>query len=74
MSDDTQGERSTYNPNIDTAGMIVAVIAGMLAWYVVLVRPHDEFVGAVAGCMTEDSRAEWDRCAVVVRDKLKASR
>ena len=49
------------------AGATLTVLSLTVGWYVLWIRPHDEFIGQVMACTQDASRAEYARCVEVVQ-------
>jgi hypothetical protein len=54
--------------------LVVLAIVACFAWFFGYVRPRDEYVHAVAACARNESRAEYARCSVIVRNRLTAQK
>jgi len=53
--------------NLGLAGFTLMALSLAVGWYVLWVRPHDEFLGQVMACTQDASQAEYARCAEVVQ-------
>jgi len=58
------------NPNAAHVFLVVLAIVACFAWFFGYVRPRDEYIREVAACVHNESRAEYARCSVIVRNRL----
>lgn len=54
--------------------LAVLAIVACFAWFFGYVRPRDEYIREVAACVHNESRAEYARCSVIVRNRLTAQK
>ena len=57
------------NPRCGGCLLILLFLVGAVAWGFLYVGPNDRHLNAVMDCMEDGSRAEYDRCEIVVRDR-----